>query len=77
MAPESSEPVSTNSGDFGAFIASPDLSDSGAILGCEVFLTYFPAFIVVLFPSLDLGAILGLFSSSLGPLINSGDSGTF
>ena len=48
----SSESGSTNSGDFGAF------------LGCEVFLTFFPAFVVVFFTSLD--AFLGLWSSSLG-----------
>ena len=48
----SSESVSTNSGDFGAF------------LGCGVFLAFLPAFVVVFFTSLD--AFLGFCSSSLG-----------
>ena len=49
----SSGSVSTNSGDFHAF------------LGCRIFLTFFSAFVVVFFPSGD--AFLGFCSSWLGP----------
>ena len=42
--------------------------DFGAFLGSEIFLTFFPAFVVVFFPSLDV--FLGFCPSSLGSSIN-------
>ena len=55
---------SINSGDFGAFFS------------CEVFLTFFPAFVAVFFPSLNPDAFLGFCSSSLGSSISPGDPGS-
>ena len=57
----SSSLESINSGDFAEF------------LGGEAFLTFFPAFVVAFFPTLDLHAFLGFCSSSL----ESSDLGDF
>ena len=46
-------------------------------LGCEVFLTFFPAFVAVFFPSLGLDAFLGFCSFLLGSSISPDDCDTF
>ena len=53
--------MSINSGYFGAFLGPSSLDDFCAFLDCKVFLTFFPAFVVVLFPSPGHDAFLTLY----------------
>ena len=63
-------------GSYSSLLESINSGDFGACFGCEVFLTFFLAFVAVFFATPGLDAFLDFFSSSSRPVSTNPDIGS-